>query len=69
MQTLATLLGFDADPDAAQLFMAALGIRRIVTAEALSVDLGRADTGRADSSDGDGEEGNEEVVDMEIDEI
>ena len=63
MQTLATLLGIDADTDAGQL-MAALLFGRIVMGDAHGVD-----TGRADPSGGDAEDGNEEEVDMEIDEV
>jgi len=65
MQTIATLLGIDADSEAGQLLMAALGLRRTVMGEALSVDV---DTGRADPSEGDAE-GDDEEVDMEVDEI
>ena len=65
MQTIATLLGLDADSEAGQLLMTALGLRRIVIGEELSGHLGRVDT---DTSEGSAE-GDDEGVDMEVDEI
>jgi hypothetical protein len=72
MQALVDLLGLDADSDAGQLLMAALGLRRIIIRsadEALSDDLGREDTGGEGFSEGNDEGENDEETDMEIDEI
>jgi hypothetical protein len=69
MQTLVNLLGIDADSDAGQLLMAALGLRRIVMDGPPTADLARGGTDREDSSGGDAEDENDEEVNMEIDEI
>lgn len=67
MQTIATLLGIDADSEAGQLLMAALGLRQIVIGEVLSVGPGRMDTDPSEGgAEGDGDE--DEEVDMEVDE-